>query len=195
MRKLESILAERAHLDADDRDLRSRTDAKEERVAVEDTLSELGEALVACKPQWLEKLSLSDRLIDAISDARLIKSPIAKNRQLRIVRRELRDSDWQRVQTLLGELREHGSLLSDVSRPTLPSSDEALWVARLLQQGDPAIADLVEHYPQADRSQLRQLLRNVSKAPADKRAKPEQKLREAVQALVQSQLANLPDFD
>lgn len=182
MRKLSSIIAERERLDADDRDLRSRTDAKEERVAVETALADLAKALVETKPQWLEQLDLPESLFDAISDARLIKSAIARNRQMRIVRRELRDGDWQRIRTLLAELEEHGTLLSE-GRPTLPASDEAIWTLRLLRDGPPALDAFVKAYPQADRTRLRQLVRNIEKAPQARRPQAERKLSEALRPL------------
>jgi ribosome-associated protein len=184
MRKLESILAERAHLDADDRDLRSRTDDKEERVAVEEGLSKLGAKLVDTKTAWLEKLDLPEPLLDAIYDAQKIKSPIAKNRQMRIVRRALRSADWQRIQKSLQVLSTHGTLsvASSASAPT--NSQAAAWLERLLAEGNAALTALLEEFPDADRTQLRQLLRNVDKASKDKRSKAEQKLSDAIAALL-----------
>jgi ribosome-associated protein len=178
MRKLESILAERAHLDADDRDLRSRTDDKEERVAIEEGLSKLSAELVQTKDSWLIQLDLSESLQDAIHDAQKIKSPIAKNRQMRIVRRELRSTDWQRIHKALQVLSAHGALPSVGPDPT--QSTVATWVKRLLAQGNDALSAFLEEFPNADRTQLRQLIRNIEKAPKDKRAKAESKLTDAV---------------
>lgn len=184
MRKLESILAERAHLDADDRDLRSRTDDKEERVAVEEGLSKLSTELVNTKDAWLAKLDLSETLVDAIHDAQKIKSPIAKNRQMRIVRRELRSSDWQTIQKALKILSTHGSLGATTPTTKAGNSATATWVKRLLAEGNDALSAFLEEFPDADRTQLRQLIRNVEKSPKDKRSKAEQKLSEVVASLL-----------
>lgn len=184
MRKLESILAERAHLDADDRDLRSRTDDKEERVAVEEGLAKLSRELVDTKSAWLAKLELPEPLQDAIHDAQLIKSPIAKNRQMRIVRRELRSADWQKIQKLLQLLNTHGALPSTGSGASASDSEAKRWSTRLIAEGAPALSELVAQFPDTDRTHLRQLIRNVEKAPKDKRAKAEQKLLEALAEII-----------
>jgi ribosome-associated protein len=181
MRKLESILAERAHLDADDRDLRSRTDDKEERVAVEEGLSKLSAELVETKDAWLAKLDLSEPLLDAIHDAQKIKSAIAKNRQMRIVRRELRGSDWQKIQKALKILTTHGSLQGSGSAAS--TSAAKTWFKRLIEEGNDALSAFLEKFPDADRTQLRQLIRNVEKAAKDKRSKAEQKLRDTLNQL------------
>lgn len=180
MRKLESIIAERAHLDADDRDLRSRTDDKEERVAVEEGLSKLSAELVNTKLAWLNQLDLPESLQDAIHDAQKIKSPIAKNRQMRIVRRELRSTDWQRIQKALQVLSTHGTLAAAAPTANAANSPAAVWLERLVTDGNAALSAFLEEFPDTDRTQLRQLIRNIEKAPKDKRAKAEQKLLGAV---------------
>jgi ribosomal 50S subunit-associated protein YjgA (DUF615 family) len=53
-------------------------------------------------------------------------------------------------------------------------SDESVnvaWRNRLLEGGDPALAELMAEYPAADRGRLRQLARQASRTPADARAK------------------------
>ncbi|HTM46952.1 MAG TPA: ribosome biogenesis factor YjgA [Polyangiaceae bacterium] len=182
MRKLESILAERAHLDADDRDLRSRTDAKEERVAVEEAMARLARDLVAVKGPRLEQLQLPERLVDAVRDAQVITSPNALNRQLRIVRRELRNCDWAALRERLHQFTQHGSVPSEQTAET--SGPEHGWVVRLLSQGDAALNALLEEYPKADRVHFRQLIRNVEKAPPPRRGKAESKLTDAVRLLL-----------
>lgn len=100
MRKLANILAQRAKDEADDRDLRSRTDAKKERKDREESLAVLAEQLTALSSKELGRLELPEALADAIRDARAIHSPVARARQLRIVRRELRECDGQLVRDL-----------------------------------------------------------------------------------------------
>jgi ribosome-associated protein len=184
MRKLESILAEQAHLDADDRDLRSRTDAKEERVAVEEALARLAKELVAIKGPRLQQLLLPERLADAVHDAHLITSPAAQNRQLRIVRRELRNCDWAALRARLHHLIQHGTVPEEQSATADMSSSEHAWVVRLLSQGDAALSALIAEHPQADRVHFRQLIRNIEKAAPPRRSKAESKLTEAVRLLL-----------
>ena len=179
MRKLESILAERAHLDADDRDLRSRTDAKMERVSLEQSLARLAKELVQASAKQLQKLLLPERLQDAVADAQLIKSPIAKNRQLRIVRRELRDCDWAQIRSQLNAVVQHGAPLGAAI-----SSEATAWGARLTSQGPEALEAFLNAHPAADRSHFRQLIRNVEKASKERRSKAEEKLSEAIRLLI-----------
>ena len=55
------------------------------------------------------------------------------------------------------------------------------WRERLLDGGDAALAELLDEYPQADRQQLRQLVRNSLEER--KRNKPPRAFRELYRAL------------
>ncbi len=105
MRKLSDLLAERRRADEDDRDLRSRSDARRERKQREADLAELADALVEISGRQLEALELSPELADAVLEARSIRSPVAKKRALRLIRRELRGGDAASVQARLARLR------------------------------------------------------------------------------------------
>jgi ribosome-associated protein len=100
-RKLTDILAERAKAEADDRDLRSRTDARLERKHSEAALADLARAMVAVNDRQLALLELPEALLDAVLEARAIRSPRARDRALRVVRRELRAGDSAAIQARL----------------------------------------------------------------------------------------------
>jgi len=101
VRKLTDILAEQAKAEADDRDLRSRTDARLERKHTEAALADLAWAMVAVNDRQLAKLDLPEALLDAVLEARAVRSPRARDRALRVVRRELRAGDSAAIQARL----------------------------------------------------------------------------------------------
>ena len=74
-------------------DLTSRTDRRKERLAGEQALMSLAEALVELSEQALARLELPEGVLDPVADARLVRSGAARNRALRLVRSALRDLD------------------------------------------------------------------------------------------------------
>ncbi len=105
VRSLTDILAEQRKRDEDDRDLRSRSDARRERKEREAAWVALAEALVSLSERRLEELALPEGLQDAVLEARAIRSPAARMRALRLVRRELRDCDEAVTAPLAERLR------------------------------------------------------------------------------------------
>jgi ribosomal 50S subunit-associated protein YjgA (DUF615 family) len=101
VRKLTDILAEQAKAEADDRDLRSRSDARRERKQSEAELVVLGRQLVEASDRQLDKLDLPEGLREVLAETRAIRSPSARKRALRLVRRELRDADASAIRAKL----------------------------------------------------------------------------------------------
>ena len=101
MRKLKDILREQAKADQDDRDLRSRTDARRERKQAEAALADLARRLVELTERRLAGLELPEPLLDAVREARAIRSARARDRAIRVVRRELREGDAESVEEQL----------------------------------------------------------------------------------------------
>lgn len=104
MRKLSDILAEQARAQQDDRDLRSRSDARRERKQSEAALAALARELVDATDRQLAKLALPEPLRDAVAEARAIRSPAARARALRVVRKALRGGDPEAVEAQLDEV-------------------------------------------------------------------------------------------
>ncbi|MEM9696983.1 MAG: DUF615 domain-containing protein, partial [Myxococcota bacterium] len=82
----------------EEEDLRSRTDARKERKASEDRLADLAEALVGLTRKQLLRLELDEVLFGAIEEAQRMPNPRARARQLRVVRRSLRDGPVDRLE-------------------------------------------------------------------------------------------------
>jgi ribosome-associated protein len=162
----------------------SRADKKRSRRVQEDELARLARDLVAQNERRLEQLALPDSVLDAVLDARRIASAPARNRQLRMVRAALREGDWATIRVRLAALVAHGSLGSP---DAAVGAEAAHWVTRLLGEGSAALDSLLSAYPNADRTRIRQLVRNVERSSAERRRKAEQKLLETVNDLLRAQ--------
>jgi ribosome-associated protein len=143
--------------------LRSRTDARRERKESEEALMRLAKALVDLPQRSLDKLALPESVLDVVVRARLVRDPAPKNRALRLVRIALRDGDSAAIAQALDEVHEPRR------KPSAPSDLEQ-WRQRLLEGGEAALAEYLSAFPDADRRQIRQLVRNVSKATEASRA-------------------------
>ncbi|MFZ5893752.1 MAG: ribosome biogenesis factor YjgA [Myxococcota bacterium] len=172
--------------DADpDEDLSSRSDARRANREVEETLSRLAKQLVELRVNLLEKLELPEALFDVIRDAQALRDARAKNRQLRLVRSALRDSDWSLISARTEALLKHGAIPASLTAESPALAARAPeWAARLIGGGNEAIEALVAEYPEADRSHLRNLVREVLKANAERRARAEARLTQAVRLLL-----------
>jgi ribosome-associated protein len=150
--------------DDEEEDLRSRSDARRERKESEEALMQLAKALVDLPERTLSKLSLPEDLLDVVLKARVVPGGGPKNRALRLVRIVLRDGDSASIARALRDVHE------PPRKGAAPRSEEAApselvrWRERLVTAGEDALTEYVAAFPDADRRQLRQLVRNVVKA-------------------------------
>jgi ribosome-associated protein len=125
----------------------------------------LARELVGLSEKKLAGLALPPEILEGVLEAKRIRSPIALNRQLRVVRRELRSGDAAGVRAKVDAvLRPDGT--RDWNRRAA-----VVWADRLVAEGDVALEELASEYPSADRRRLRQLTRNVKQA-SEKRVAP-----------------------
>ena len=149
--------------DEGEENLRSRSDARRERKASEEALMRLAKALVELPQRTLDRLALPEGILDVVVRARLVRDPAPRNRALRLVRIALRDGDAAQIARALEEVHE--------PQPrSRASSDLEQWRKKLLEGGEAALTEYLAAFPDADRRQLRQLVRNVSKASDASRA-------------------------
>jgi ribosome-associated protein len=146
----------------DAEDLRSRTDERKDRLRAEQDLMDLAQRLVELAERSLGKLELPDDLLDAIRNARAIRSPPARKRALRVVRTALRDGDAQRIKKQLARSTHVPRAAADVELDA--------WCERLQSGGDAELGAFLELHPEADRQQLRQLARKAAKADPPSKA-------------------------
>jgi len=147
-----------------------RSPSKTEQKKAMERLQALGERLAALPAERLRALPLTGLLREALSDLKRIKALEAIRRHKQYIGKLMRDED---VAAIL-------SALNSVTRPALDRKLEVL-VERLLNQGDPAIHDVVRAYPAAERHTLRQLVRAAvaeQKKHAELQEPEEQELQE-----------------
>ncbi|MCD5974237.1 hypothetical protein AUC61_05845 [Pseudomonas sp. S25] len=144
---------------------KSKTQVKRELHA----LVELGERLVSLKPDLLNKLPLTDPLRRALADAPKHTAHIARKRHIQFIGKLMRDQDLDAILVLLDQLdastRQYNERFHGLER----------WRDRLIAGDDGVLEMFVAEYPEADRQQLRSLIRQAqhelahNKAPASSR--------------------------
>ena len=109
-----------------------------------DALQKLGEELVELKPSILDKFPLSEDLAQAIKDAQRFKNE-AKRRQLQYIGKVMRNVDPEPIQAALDKIR------NKHSQATVELHKLEQLRDRVVAEGDAAISDVMEMYPEADR--------------------------------------------
>ena len=122
-----------------------------------EALQELGSELIEFSEEALVQLELPEGLLDAIRDARNIHSRSARRRQLQYIGKLMRDID-------AGSILDHFQQLRLKSRAQARAHQELEhWRDRLIDEGDSAVEAFLALHAQADRQQLRQLVRQARK--------------------------------
>ena len=133
----------------------------------------IGQQLVALTDAQLARLPVPESLLPHILEARRITSHIAHKRQLAFLAKQMRREDDETLDALRDALDEKG----DAARREVAAMHRVeAWRDRLLADGDEALAELLDLYPDADRQGLRQLVRNTLEER--KRNKPPRAFRE-----------------
>lgn len=138
----------------------------------------LGEKLVSLTPAQLAKLPIPEDLMPHIEYTKRITSHGARKRQLAFLAKHMR----RETDATLQAIRDVLDVSSDVSRREVAQLHRVeLWRDRLIAGGDAALAELLEIVPDADRQQLRTLVRNAQAEKA--KNKPPRAYREIFQVL------------
>ena len=129
----------------------SKSQKKRESAA----LQKLGEELAELDANQLRKMEMPAELLQALLEAQEMRQHGARKRQFKFIGKLLRGLDPAGLQETLETLREK-------KRETdLTFHRVERWRDRLIDEGDTALAELMQDYPQADAHQLRQLIRNA----------------------------------
>jgi ribosome-associated protein len=116
---------------------------------------ELGEALCQLSPAQLATIPIDDdALLQAIVDARSIHSRSAARRHRQFIGKLMRGIDPEPIRSALEQIH-HARSDAAAAFHDLEELRDAL-----LRDGDRALSAVLERFPDADRQQLRQLLRN-----------------------------------
>lgn len=118
----------------------------------------LGEKLVALAPAHLAKLPIPEDLLEHIYDTQRITSHIAHKRQLQFLAKQMRRESDETLDAIRDAMEVGGDA---ARRETAILHKVETWRARLLEDGDVALGELLTEHPTADRQHLRQLVRNA----------------------------------
>ncbi len=138
----------------------------------------LGEKLVGLTPAQLARVPVPEDLLPHIAECKRITAHIAHKRQLAFLAKHMRREE----ESTLDAIRDALDANSETSRREVAMLHRVEdWRERLLNDGDKALGALLEDYPQADRQQLRTLVRNAQAERA--KNKPPRAFREIYQVL------------
>ena len=117
-------------------------------------LQKIGEELVDLSVRELGRIPIeNDDLMQAIQEARRIRSNSARRRHLQYIGKLMRGIDSQAIERALTDLHQQRRGEADAFHEIERFRDQ------LIEQGVAGIEEVVERYPLADRQHLRQLLR------------------------------------
>lgn len=138
---------------------RSKTDLKRES----EHLQKLGEALLTLRSDLMARLrerhELSDKLIDALAEARRITNFEGRRRQMQFIGKLMRALDPQVITDVEAALEEQRK---PSARETLALHQSEQWRDRLVKD-DGALTDWLDIHPEADAQHLRNLIRQARK--------------------------------
>ncbi len=153
----------------DEEEFVSKSQLKREAHALKD----LGDELSNLKPEQLAAIPMEDNLREAIEETRRLKARNVRSglkRQLQYLGKLMRRAEVEPIEEALARIQgnhaEEKALLHRSER----------WRDRLIEEGDGALGELLDEYPQADRQHLRQLIRNAQRE--QKAGKPPKSARE-----------------
>jgi ribosome-associated protein len=137
-------------------------------------LQALGVALAALPEAQLKEMRLGEDLLEALLEAKRIRSHEAKRRQMQYIGRLMRDVDPAPIRSRLAEIEGHSAQAGARHRRL-----EA-WRERLLGD-DEALTEFAAAFPAADLQALRTCIRNARKE--QKEGKPPRAYRELFRVL------------
>ena len=139
----------------------------------------LAETLATLSDAQLERLPIPDGLLPHIVETRRMTAHGARKRQTAFLAKQMRREDDAALDAIRDALDAGGEA---AKRETARMHRAEHWRERLLAEGDTAMGELLDEHPDADRQQLRQLLRNA----LDERAKnkPPRAFRELYRAVL-----------
>ena len=133
----------------------SRTDLKRESTE----LQKLGESLLTLRGDLMQRLELSDKMLEAIAEAKRITNFEGKRRQMQFIGKLMRGLDEETLQSVRDalEVQRTGS-----ASDALALHEAEQWRDRLVAD-DNALEVWLREHPQTDTQQLRALIRQAKK--------------------------------
>ncbi len=129
----------------------SKSQRKREMLA----LQELGEALTRLSPRELDGIPMPNALRAAIDETRSLSKRGALRRQRQYIGKLMRSVDVAPIREALAARRVRHQIQARQFHQA------ELWRDRLVRDGEDALDELLHTYPEADRDQLRRLIRGL----------------------------------
>ncbi len=142
--------------DPDTGEFLDKSRSQQRRDALE--VLDLAHVLMELPAGKLAAVPMPDDLRELVLDSRRITAQIARKRQMQFLAKAMRKEDDEVLDAIRRTL-DHDR--EDARRDTARLHRLEHWRERLLDEGDEALAELLEERPDADRQKLRQLIRNA----------------------------------
>jgi ribosome-associated protein len=158
-------------------DENSRSKRKEEMLA----LQKMGESLTRLSDAQLANMNLPENLLSAIQECRSLKTKEAKRRQLQYIGKLMRTIDSELIIVTLKNIQ------SVHEKNTQQFHQIEKWRTQLIEESDEALNAFINEYTEAERQQLRQLIRKAQQDKKnDKNTGAEKALFKYIQAILQN---------
>ena len=138
----------------------SKSSRKRDAVA----LQALGQELTRQSSANLDRLPLDPVLRDAVDAYHRLTKRLAQRRQMRFIGRLMRDADADAITVTLAALK--GGSLAQKQRDRWIDQ----WQVRLIEEGDTALTEVLEAFPEVNRQALRTHVRHAAKEQQSERA-------------------------
>lgn len=158
-------------------DHESKSQRKKDMLA----LQKIGETLIKLTEQQLATIDLPGNLFSAIQHMKSLTSHEARRRQLQYIGKMMRQIDPDSIKEALKRIE----FIHQKNTEQFHRIEE--WRAKLLLNGDDALNSFLIEYPNVDRQQLRQLIRNaIQDRKNNKNTGAEKSLFKFLRSLIES---------
>ena len=168
----------------------TRTDLK--RASTE--LQKLGEDLLTLRTDLMARLDLSEKLVDAVAEAKRITNFEGKRRQMQYIGKLMRGLDDEQLNAVRAALNEQ---LNGSAEDNLRLRQAESWRDRMVAD-DEAVGEWIAQFPGTDIQQLRSLVRQARKDAVPEKPGEAQRHGKAYREIFQllrEQLAEEPADD
>ena len=168
----------------------TRTDLK--RASTE--LQKLGEDLLTLRTDLMARLDLSEKLVDAVAEAKRITNFEGKRRQMQYIGKLMRGLDDEQLGAVHAALNEQ---LNGSAEDNLRLHQAESWRDRMVADDD-AVGEWIAQFPGTDTQQLRSLVRQARKDAVPEKPGEAQRHGKAYREIFQllrEQLAEEPADD
>jgi len=168
----------------------TRTDLK--RASTE--LQKLGEDLLTLRTDLMARLDLSEKLVDAVAEAKRITNFEGKRRQMQYIGKLMRGLDDEQLNAVRAALNEQ---LNGSAEDNLRLHQAESWRDRMVAD-DEAVGEWIAQFPGTDIQQLRSLVRQARKDAVPEKPGEAQRHGKAYREIFQllrEQLAEEPADD